>query len=256
MSRIRWTNHLAPAPETPVETREYPVFDPPLVVENTRALPQATRQLVALPDRRAYRSLSRAGVLLNAVGLPVGDQLADALERDPYRIGMYCALDAGPQNYEACRDLLEIREGFAALFKKLNHPKRYLSQLVNLPAAQLGIFLGLRGPINVYAHSTDAAIHALEQAELDLLTGTVELALVVSAFTLEDPILTLRIRRSAGSERVISEGAAAVLLAAGGDTVDWASRLDTIPSRPDCSGIAEPLLALISSLEPVPSRYP
>lgn len=249
MSRVRWHHLLTPPPEAPTEPVRYEAYDPSLVIEHTRSLPTPTRKLVDLPDRRAYRSLSRAGVMLSAVGLPVLELLAPEIERDPYRVGMYCAFDAGPQNYEACRDLLGMERGFAARFKKMNHPKRYLSQLVNLPAAQLGIFLGLRGPINVYAHSTRAAAHALDQAELDLATGVVDQALVCSAFSLEDPMLTLRIRRGEGAGRAISEGAVALLLGAEGESVDWPARLADLPERDEHSGIAEPLINLVESLE-------
>lgn len=218
MSRVSWSRCLLPPADAPVEDRVYDVYDPPLVVARTQAIPAATQDLVELPDRRAYRSLSRTGVMLCAVGLAAAEALASHLDADRYRVGIYCAVDPGAQNYECARELAgRGREEFAAVFKQLNHPKRYLSQLANLPAAHLGIFLGVRGPVNVYCHSTAAALHALEQAELDLEDGAVTAALVCSAFSLEDPLLSLRVRTSR-PEGTLREGAAAVLLTAGGET--------------------------------------
>lgn len=244
VSRSRWSRCLLPPADAPVEDRVYDVYDPPLVVARTRAIPAATQDLVELPDRRAYRSLSRTGVLLCAAGLAAAEALGPHLAADRYRVGIYCAVDPGAQNYECARELAgRSREDFAAVFKQLNHPKRYLSQLANLPAAHLGIFLGVRGPVNVYCHSTAAALHALEQAELDLAGGTVTAALVCSAFSLEDPLLALRVRTSCPEETVIREGAAAVLL-----TVDALLKADNRwprrEPRPgaEFSGIAQPLI--------------
>lgn len=241
MSRVAWSRCLLPPAGAPVADLVHEIYDPPLVVARTRAIPTPTQELVQLPDRRAYRSLARTGVMLCAVGLAAAEALGPQLAADPYRVGIYCAIDPGPQNYECARELARRgREDFAAVYKQLNHPKRYLSQLANLPAAHLGIFLGVRGPVNVYCHSTAAALHALEQAELDLADGTVAAALVCSAFSLEDPLLALRLRTSSPAETVIAEGAAAVLLTAGGgrrESMRWASR----PGA-DFSGLAQPLI--------------
>lgn len=240
MSRVSWSHLLLPPADAPVEDRIYEVYDPPLVVARTRALPAATPDLVELPDRRAYRSLARTGVMLCAVGLAAAEALGPHLAADPYGVGIYCAVDPGPQNYECARELAgHGREDFAAVYKRLNHPKRYLSQLANLPAAHLGIFLGVRGPVSVCCHSTAGALHALDQAELDLADGVVTAALVCSAFSLEDPLLSLRARTSLPAETVIREGAAAVLLTADGEDRDvrWEPR----PGA-DFSGIAQPLI--------------
>ena len=221
MSRLAWAAVRVPPEDAPVEDRAYPVYDPPLVVPRTRSLPADARALAELPDRRLYRSLSRAGVLLAGLGLAAREAVEPLLAADRYSVGVYCALDAGPQNYEGAREMAALPpEGFAAAFKRLNHPKRYLAQLVNLPAAQLGILLDLRGPVNVYPHSTAAAGHALEQAEVDLADGRVAAALVVAAFTLEDPLLALRWRAACPPPRVLAEGAAALLLVPGGPLRD------------------------------------
>ncbi len=241
MSRILWSHSLTPPADAPVEDRVYDVYDPPLVVPRTRAVPRPNRKLVELPDRRAYRSLCRAGVLLCAAGLPAREILAPFLERDRYRVGVYSAADPGPHLYSAAKELAGVFEGFAETYRRLHHPKLYFTRLANLPSAQLAIFLDLRGPVNVYKHSTAAVLQALEQAELDLETGLVDAALIVSAFSLEDPLLSLQVRRAAPRQAVVSEGAGALVLGRGGETRDW-SRFKK-PAG-DCYGIADLILAL------------
>ncbi len=241
MSQILWRHSLTPAADAPIEDRIYDVYDPPLVVPRTRAIPQPNRKLAVLPDRRAYRSLSRAGVMLCAAGLPAAEVLAPFLARDRYRVGIYSAADPGPQNYSAAREIAGLFEGFAEAYRRLHHPKLYFTRLANLPSAQLAIFLDVRGPVNVYKHSTAAALHALEQAELDLATGLIEAALVCSAFSLEDPLLSLQVRRAATPQAVVSEGAGALVLGRGAETQDW-SRAEE-PGG-DCFGIADRILTL------------
>ncbi len=244
MSRFAWSRCLLPPAEAPVEDRRYDVYDPPLVVRRTRALPAADADLVALPDRRAYRSLSRTGLLLCAAGLPAAAPLAPLLAADPYGVGVYCAVDPGPQNYQAARRLAGgSRQEFAAVWKQLNHPKRYLSQLANLPAAHLGIFLGIRGPVNVYCHSAASACHAVEQARLDLAAGTVAAALVCAAFSLEDALLALRVRLDHPGA-VVCEGAAAVLLTAADLPALEVPAAAGPAAGGDCCGVAQPLVEL------------
>lgn len=250
MSRIAGSWLLLPEAEMPVEDRVYDVYDPPLVVPRTRSIATETTALVALPDRRAYRSIARNGVMLCAVGLASAGALAPWIAADPYRAGIYCALDNGNQNYEGARELARSPASeFAARFKQLNHPKRYLSQLVNLPAAHLGIFLGLRGPVNVYCHSTAAVAHALDQAGLDLETGVVDAALVCSAFALDDPLLALRARLACPAGTVLSEGAAAVLLVSGDGGDDPFPIPEPVPGG-DCHGLAQPLIDLARRAAP------
>ena len=246
MSRIFWSHHLTPSVDIAVEDLCFDVFEPPLVVPRTRSLPQPTRQLAELPDRRCYRSLSRTGVLLSAVGLPAREALQPILSADPYRAGIYCAIDAGPQNYQACKATLESWDDFASTFRKLNYPKRYFNQLINLPAAQLSIFLDLRGPVNVYAHSTAAVWQAFDQAEFDLAQGIVDAALICSAFSLEDPLLSQRIRQEAPDHQIVSEGAGALLLERTSEMTDW-SKARTHGTQEACYGIANPLLDIIRS---------
>jgi hypothetical protein len=245
VSRAVWARTLLSPAGTPVADSVYDVYDPPLVVPRTRSFPAPTPALVELPDRRAYRSLSRAGVMLCAVGLPAAAALAGRLAADPYAVGIYCAIESGPQNYEGARELAAApRAEFAARFKRANHPKRYLTQLANLPAAHLGIFLDVRGPVNVFCHSTAGALHALEQAEIDLAEGRLAAALVCAAWSLEDPLLALRARLD-WPLAVLAEGAAAIVLEdGGGDARPPGPAEPEGPARggADRCGLAQPLI--------------
>ena len=232
----------------PVEPLIFDVYDPALVIPRTRSIPLPNRDLVELPDRRCYRSLSRAGILLQAAGLPAREVLEPF---DRGRVGIYAAAEAGPQNYRAARDLVDVREGFAEKFRKRSHPKLYFTQLANLQAAQLAIFLDVRGPVDVYKHSTHAMLHAFEQAELDLATGLIDAALLCAAMSLDDPLACLRARRAAG-KGVLSEGAAALVLGHGGKVRDWCATFDDMRAGARGEiycGVAGPILDLIDKEE-------
>ncbi len=216
MSDVVWSGALTPPPDAPVRDLVFDVYDPPWVVPRAQTLPRSGRALVELPDPRAYRSLSRTGLLLAAVSLGAAPALQPLARRDPYRFGIYCAVEKGPQEYAACRQLGVVPgDDYADRFKDLIRPKQYFQTLSNLAAAQLGIFLDARGPINVYNHSRWASLHALEQAELDLANGLVDAALACAAFSLDDPLLAERSRRRAVDGEILREGAAALLLVRG-----------------------------------------
>jgi hypothetical protein len=227
----------------PVPLR-YSVYEADLDVGLTLSVPGDAETLIALPDPRASRALSRAGCLLIAAGLDGREALAPFLELDPFRVGIYCAVENGPNDYGSAREMVPTSaEDFAATYRRLRSAKQYFKQLANVPAAQLGIFLGVNGPLNVFNHSERAALHALEQAEEDLGDGVVEAALVCSAFSLEDPLVTARTRQRTGADVVLSEAAACILLVADGELRDW--RCLRSPTSPTPSwGLASPLVTL------------
>jgi len=135
---------------------------------------------------------------------------------------MYCAMENGPVDLKSASEMVGVpREKYAEQYRKSRNPKMFLMQLPNLAAAQAGIFLGIMGPLNVYNSSTSGSLHALIQAESDLQTGRVEAALVCSAFGFENPLVLERIRRQNLNDRVLCEGAAAMLLMAGESRTDW-----------------------------------
>jgi 3-oxoacyl-(acyl-carrier-protein) synthase len=186
------------------------------------AFPESDKDITVLPHAPAFRTLSRAGLLLNAAALRSRDALAPFLNADPFRIGIYCPTENGPNDLSSARGLIGATpEEFAAAYRSSRSAKQHFRQLPSVPAAQLSIFLGVKGPLNVFNHSLAASAHALDQAELDLSLGQTDAALVCAAFSLEDPIIAMRALRDAPSDAVLSEGAACLLLIPDGTRTDW-----------------------------------
>jgi hypothetical protein len=229
MSRIIWSDALTPGEDAAVEAYAPELYGGAIRVERAKALPIEESQ-AKLPDRRVHRSMSRAGVLLSLVCLKSKEIIDQYLEKDPYSVGIYCAIENGPVNFASARAMMDVaRDDFGDMYKKLHNPKMYLRQLPNLAAAQMGIFLNILGPMNVYNHSTHGSLHALEQAEIDLADNRVAAALVCSASSFENPLIVERQRRAHLGTRVFCEGAGAMLLVADGSETDWKSEdyLDT-----------------------------
>jgi hypothetical protein len=249
MSRVLWKRALVPPPDNAAEDATWEVHPAALRVPRTRRVPLGDEALVELPDARAYRALSRAGLLLQAVGLQSRSVLEPFVATDPYGVGLYCAMESGPNDYRCAREMIDTpAEEFAASYKALRSAKQYFKMLPNVPPAELAIFLGIMGPTTVYNHSTLGAFHALDQAEYDLNTGLVRAALVCSAFSLEDPLLAARTRRAAGPAPVLSEGAACLVLVFDGRYTDWRARRR--PERPCVFGIADDLVGIALRSEP------
>lgn len=244
MSRLQWAHALTPSSAEPRD-RVYDIYDGEFRVPQVAAFAEKDEELVQLPDGRAYRSLSRAGLLLMAAGLPAREVLAPLVQADPFSVGIYCAIENGPNDYASAKSMRHTAPAeFAAAYKALRSPKYYFKMLANVPPSQLGIFLGVMGPLYAYTHSRLACRHALEQAEWDLAMATVQAALVCSSFTLDDPLLAMRTRRGIPGGVTLSEGAACLVLTAGGERTDWSG----LPGQPSsCSyGIATDLVTLAS----------
>lgn len=221
MSHVLWARTLTPPPGEPRD-RVYDLYGDSFVVPCTLAFPEKDEELVALPDGRAYRSLSRAGLLLMAAGLPAREHIAGWLAEDPFTVGIYCAIENGPNDYRSAKKMAHTPpQEFASHYKALRSPKDYFKMLANVPPSQLGIFLGAMGPLYTYTHSRLACRHALEQAETDLACGAVRSALVCATFALNDPLVVMRTRRGLPRTTLLSEGAVCLLLVADDVRTDW-----------------------------------
>ena len=246
MSRIFWKLSVCPPLNELPASYRYDLYDSNICVPRAAVFPEKNERLVELPDPRAARSLGRAGLLLMAAGLPSQNVIAPFVQEDPFSVGIYCAIEHGPNDFESARQMIHTPpEEFAVTYKSLRSPKQYLKQLPNVPPSQLAIFLGVMGPVNVYQHSRFGCLHALDQAEFDLNAGTVRAALVCSAFSLEDPLLSLRAWRSVPNSMVLCEGAAMMVLTPDGKYINWRAQLPPYTDR--FHGIAQDLVMLARS---------
>lgn len=228
MSKVLWSNAVVPRPNDVFRTSLHEYF-PGLDAENLRRLPIAADDLVELPDRRAARTMSRAGLLLCAAALPARNEFKEHQARAMFRVGLYGAVHHGPEPYEHASALPEVDEAFASQYKKLVLPTAYLKVLPNLAVAHVGIFLGMVGPTSVFVHPRIGSLHALLQAEDDLEFGIIDAALVCAASSLfDDPLSLASARVTTSREIAIGEGASALILVPTGAPVRWADKMEAV----------------------------
>jgi len=223
MSEVIWKKTLIPDLNLVPVDKSYEIYGQDFKIPSF-FFPENDQDLVTLPDRRAYRSMGRSSVLMSSVALEAKEKLKTVQENKKFSVGLYAAIDNGPDDYQCVRLCLDAPEkDFVETYRKNRSPKQYLKQLPNLAPAQLGIFLDIRGPMNVYIHSKLGPIHALEQAEFDLNNGIVDMALVCASFSLEDPLLVERTHKDVNYEKTLSEGAAAMILVKNNEVLNWSS---------------------------------
>lgn len=211
---------------------------------------------ILIPDPKALRSMSRASLFMSGLAGEMKSFLDPYLEKSPFSVGIYCAVENGPIDGPSTAEILNRSTEafdlkFAEAYRKLRNPKMYLKQLPNLAPAQLGISLGIQGPMNVYTHSLYACQQALEQAEADLLSQRVEAALVLTAHAFDDFWVVKRTRLQ--EERTLCEGAAVLILslAPGADLESAPKVLKKCANREylfdakNYFGISDPLINLL-----------
>jgi len=221
MSSILWRTALVPDSEIAEHSLSSEFYGDSIRIPRTKAL-SIEEHKAPLPDRKAFRSMSRAAVFLSLACLEGVRFMQPYLDESPFNIGIYCAIENGPVDLGSTLATTAVsQEDFAEEYRKVRNPKLFLKQVPNLAPAQVAIFSGIMGPINVYNHSFYGSIHALDQAEIDINENRVKAALVCSAFSFEDPLVLERIQRMELKERVLCEGAGAMLLSADGSLRNW-----------------------------------
>lgn len=221
MSKVIWQNALIPNLEqSPIDHYDENFKDTVTSVLKVGIENNALK----IHDPKAFRSMSRAALFLSHICIDLGPVLKPYLDHSPFSVGIYCAVENGPIDAPSTAKMLDVEtEKFAEFYRKLRNPKMYLKQLPNLVPAQLGIFLNVQGIMNVYTHSEQACIQALQQAEIDLQNGEVDAALVCASHAFDDYLVVKRTRMT--DARILSEGAAAVLLVKDGIETDWKAKL-------------------------------
>ncbi|HLJ27410.1 MAG TPA: hypothetical protein VKY85_11925 [Candidatus Angelobacter sp.] len=223
MSRIVWKKAKRPLSSEASKPHVYDLYDNfDFRIPRTIALPLLDEEIVVLPEPRTFRALNRCGLLLTAVGLQSRDALAVFLAEDPLSVGLYCAMQDGPDDFNTAKQMAySTQEEFARRYKFLRSSKFFLRESGSIQSSVLGMFLGIMGPLYGFTHSRWACLQALEQAEFDLQSGVVQAALVGASFSLEDPLLSMRTRRNIPESSDLCEGAAVMVLAANGLYTNW-----------------------------------
>jgi 3-oxoacyl-(acyl-carrier-protein) synthase len=242
MSKIIWKSTILPELSIKPQTLHDESYNDQ--IENTRAYPVDSRDIV-IPDPKSYRSMSRAALFVANLCQEAKSFLDPFLNHSPFSVGVYCACENGPIDAPSTKKILDQNDpsAFATHYRKFRNPKMYLKQLPNLVPAQMGIFMGLQGPMNVYTHCLAGSYHALDQAEWDLKTGSVDAALVCATHAFDDFLVLKRSR--AQDLRCLNEGAAAALLVRDKNFNHWNQ-----PETPDPQnfyGIADPLIRILNT---------
>ena len=168
MSEIVWADSWLPDSSAPDVDYESPFLAAAKEVGPVRRINAETAR-IPMPDPRVSRSIRRAAVLMASVCLRAKPLLDAYLAANPYSVGVYVAVENGPLDYESVKALQGVpSSAFGEQYRKVRNPKMYLKQLPNLAGAQTQIFMGIRGPMCVYTHSTLAGAQALDQADSDL----------------------------------------------------------------------------------------
>ena len=164
-------------------------------------------------DKRKIRSTSRAALILNRVMFNLGQEIESFTSNDPYRVGLYLALEPGPISHSVVRDLArQSEESFSQNFIHLYPPKQHFKTLICMGAAAVSIANNIRGPVNSYHDFYTGAKDAFCQANMDLECNRIDLAIVGSVMSLEDELLTSKVLALRPKNMILSEGCAIVLL--------------------------------------------
>lgn len=245
MSRVIWEKVLAPDTKSAPTVLKNEIYND--IVENVRAYPEAT-EAISIPDPKAFRSMSRSSVFLSHMMMEGVSEIKKFQTGTPFTVGIYCAVENGPIDAPSTQKILDQMAAtdaskFADFYRKFRNPKMYLKQLPNLIPAQMGISFNLQGPMNVYTHSTQGSIQALEQAEWDLKVGTVQAALVCTAHAFDDFLVVKRERVS--DMRTICEGAGAMLLEPNDQFTNWSELLKE--DKQNWYGISDQIVNVLMS---------
>jgi hypothetical protein len=207
--------------------------------------------------------MSRASLFLSSWAEEMKPVLAPFLDQSPFSVGIYCAVENGPIDGPSTSEILKRSSDqfdfvFAEAYRKLRNPKMYLKQLPNLVPAQLGISLGVLGPMNVYTHSVYGSQQALNQAKIDLLNQSVTAALVISAHAFDDFWVVKRSRKQ--DPRTLCEGAAGLIFAVDQEKLEKSNKNYLVDMKKGLNseffydaqnyfGISDPLINLIRNGE-------
>jgi hypothetical protein len=199
--------------------------------------------LIPEDQKKLARSMSRAAALLISAAMPIKKSIEELVSQEPFSVGIYCALESVPVDYDCGKKLAESDEShWANIIKKNLPPKQQLKSGPGIAPAILGIALGVMGPVTNFNDREYGVLQAFVQAELDLRIGMIKTALICSAFAADDPLMNKRICKQKGDKN-LQEAAAIALMTSSNEKHSWE---DILKPGKMIYGIASPLVDYIS----------
>lgn len=134
------------------------------------------------------RSLSRDARIMTKI---LDDLVkANTISANTGRLGIYGAFVDGPIFYSEINRFMKLNqdENFQYMKKKWP-PKQHFKQSAPLKLAHFTFLFKNQGPLYCFTDPFSGLSDAIEAAEVDIHNGAVDQALVVSAFSIEDPAL-------------------------------------------------------------------
>ncbi len=155
------------------------------------------------------RSLTKDGII--AIRCLEELLLTGKVKAETGRLGIYGAFVNGPVLYSQFTNLVhsDVADNFK-LLKKNWPPKQHFRQNSPLKLAHLSFLINNKGPLYCFTHPFFGIIDAIQAAEVDLFNNRVDQAIVISAFSLEDPA-QIYLYKQAGI-KTCSESGVALLL--------------------------------------------
>ena len=210
-------------PDMQVEQNVHWDFCPDLIsLPKVSRLPIENEKIAKVADMRVLRSMSRAGLILCRVAMDCMDLLNDRVTLNPVRTGLYCGVDQGPIDYDLVEKISQSPEQeMGSILLRATKPKQIFKMYPNYSTNQVGIMLGVQGPMQTFTNMKFGSLHALEQAEFDLWHGAIDLAFVCSANSIEDPMVSTRVLSESPEDIILAEGGAALILAKSSTRTNW-----------------------------------
>jgi len=140
-----------------------------------------------VPDPKCWRQIARSGCIMMLHYLKLQAVVAESgIPRN--RIGIYASANGGANDWQSLRELSEAGdESFFSVLKR-TLPRKNAFRGAYSCATQLGIFLGVTGPQLTFLEPEAGWCPLLDQARFDLKESHVEMAIVVAASALDDPL--------------------------------------------------------------------
>lgn len=242
MSQILASHLLLPAEDDHIEEMSLQGDARKISLGGCQKISIPGEKLIPSHQRKMLRSISRATTLLSGACWPLHCHFHNWIEKDPFAVGVYCAVESVPVDIRLAQLLSRAPESeWMEIFNTQFAPKNALKINLGVASASLGLLLGAMGPVNTFYESNYGVLHALQEAELDLFQGRIQVAVVGATQSLDDDLMNWRKARTHPNQ-IQKENAVALVLTANGALTKWEDQLSFANNG---FGISSPLIEYV-----------